>query len=258
MVKQPYPFWQALGQFMDNHRSGALEDAIKSIEAVRKRAIASMVPCHGISSANQYDMGLPFKAIESKPVPLGEVARRACKRPVWCRLLYTLVEQLQPHCVLELGSCVGISTSYLASALPNGSKLYSLEGSSDFHRIARLHLEELRLDARCELITGLFQDTLPTLLDGRSRFDLIFVDGHHDGKATVEYFDQLKPYCSATATFVFDDIDWSDGMREAWKHIKVDPLVAAAADFREIGLVCLNHQPIGRAHFDINVCMRVD
>ena len=48
--------------------------------------------------------------------------------------------------------------------------------------------------------------------------DFIFIDGHHDEQATIGYFEQVRPWLADRNAIVFDDIDWSDGMRAAWAH----------------------------------------
>jgi predicted O-methyltransferase YrrM len=46
----------------------------------------------------------------------------------------------------------------------------------------------------------------------RHRLDFAFIDGHHDERATVAYFQQMKPSLSPGAVVLFYDIKWSSGM----------------------------------------------
>ena len=66
--------------------------------------------------------------------------------------------------------------------------------------------------------------------------DFIFIDGHHDKKATLSYFRQILPYLSDGAILVFDDIYWSSGMEKAWNTIRKDPNLKISVDFLNIGI----------------------
>jgi hypothetical protein len=50
-------------------------------------------------------------------------------------------------------------------------------------------------------------------------FALIYFDGNHQKKATLDYFDLLLPITNNTV-WIFDDIHWSSEMDEAWEMIK--------------------------------------
>lgn len=69
--------------------------------------------------------------------------------------------------------------------------------------------------------------------------DFFFNDGHHDRDAVIEYFEQSKPYLANDAVIVFDDIDWSEGMSEAWKEIQRDDVTMVSIDLGGIGVVVL-------------------
>jgi predicted O-methyltransferase YrrM len=85
---------------------------------------------------------------------------------------------------------------------------------------------------------GQFSDLLPGLLARTAPLDYVFIDGHHDGPATVGYFGQIHPSLSPGALVVFDDVAWSSGMAEAWKAIRADPRVRVAVDLGMMG-VCI-------------------
>ena len=61
----------------------------------------------------------------------------------------------------------------------------------------------------------------PTLKNGP--FGLAFIDGHHDGDATIDYFNQIKPTLTKNAVVMFDDIDLYTDMARAWSEIQRDP-----------------------------------
>lgn len=166
------------------------------------------------------------------------------KSPFWARLLFAIVRETRPRFCLELGTNLGISAAYLASALrlnEEGS-LITLEGAAARADLARRHLEGLGLD-NATVITGRFQDTLPGVLSSCEPVDFAFIDGHHDEDATKEYFAQVTGHTSTTALVVLDDISWSRGMQRAWRDIQVDPHVAFAVDLRVVG-ICVVRAPV--------------
>ena len=170
---------------------------------------------------------------------VGAICRSASKPPRWARLLFALVRKLEPEQCLELGSSLGLSAAYQASALQlNGSgRLDTLEGALAIAERARTNLEELSVPA--EVTVGRFQDTLGPLLEERPAIDFAFVDGHHDRDATIAYFEQLAPHVGEAGALVFDDVAWSPGMAEAWSRIRSDPRVGLAVDLFKVGICSL-------------------
>jgi predicted O-methyltransferase YrrM len=140
------------------------------------------------------------------------------------RLLHYLIRTQKPAKALELGSCVGISGSYIASALAaNGQgHLWTIEGSPGIAKLSKQTFEQLSLQQWATSVVGPFNQTLVrTLKNGL--FGFAFIDGHHDGDATIDYFDQIKPMLTKDAVVIFDDIDWSTDMARAWSEIQRDP-----------------------------------
>jgi hypothetical protein len=53
----------------------------------------------------------------------------------------------------------------------------------------------------------------------------------------MQYFEQALPFVTENSVFVFDDIYWSDEMKQAWQKIKENPKVTITIDLYEMGLV---------------------
>ena len=198
--------------------------------------LGSDTKLRGIKPLGGYSTGKSVEFVESTAI-LGQSVKRACKRPKWCRLLYTLVEEFKPGICLELGSFVGISTSYIASAQSAyDGILITLEGSNDFASVAKSNLKSLRLDKNVSVVSGLFFETLPGVLDELVALDFVFIDGHHDGDATLKYTELIKPKLAPTSIVVFDDIRWSEDMLRAWNVICEDSLFNIKVDMEELGI----------------------
>jgi predicted O-methyltransferase YrrM len=86
------------------------------------------------------------------------------------------------------------------------------------------------------VISGRFADTLPQACEYEGPFDFVFIDGHHDEAATLRYFEQILPHSTPGAAFVFDDIEWSAGMKHAWATLERHPAVRSHAGLHQLGI----------------------
>lgn len=163
------------------------------------------------------------------------------KPPFWATVLFKLVRKLEPVSCVELGSCVGISASYQASALKINGKglIVTLEGSDEIANLAKETFVSLGIE-NASVVTGPFHKTLDGVLEASRPIDFFFNDGHHDHDAVLNYFNQAMPYLSDAAVIVFDDISWSPGMRKAWTEIENDERVAASIDLGPIGIALVD------------------
>ena len=169
---------------------------------------------------------------------IGELCRTASASATWAQLLFRLVRAVRPERCLELGTCLGISACYQGAALRlNGEgRLITIEGRPEVAAIAGETIAQLDLGAEIESRVDWFEDGLGRALADLERLDYGFVDGHHDGGATLEYFAQIRARLSSGAILVVDDIDWSAGMREAWDAIAGDSATAGAVDLGRLGV----------------------
>ena len=67
--------------------------------------------------------------------------------------------------------------------------------------------------------------------------DMVYFDGNHQEKATIEYFNQCLAKAHENSIFIFDDIYWSKGMKKAWEFIKGHSDVTVTIDLFEVGIV---------------------
>lgn len=162
-------------------------------------------------------------SLKGSTVPLAQQATNGSTTRPWGDLLFQIVRVRKPRSVLELGTCVGFSGSYIASAMKmnDNGHLWTLEGMVDSAKVADETFAALGLSDRVTTIVGRFHDTLDKAI-ANGPFDIAFVDGHHEGDATIEYYEKIKPAMAGDAIVIFDDIDWSRGMQDAWKHIRSD------------------------------------
>lgn len=185
---------------------------------------------------------------------VGEVCRIASKPYFWSLFLFKLIRKFKPLFCIELGTCLGISGAYQASALKlnNNGRLITLEGAKSIASLAEENFQQLGLD-NVQVVTGRFQDNLDSVLAENITVDYAFIDGHHDEKATIFYFEKIMPHLSKNAIIVFDDISWSDGMRRAWKHINKNQLIKISLNLGVVG-VCVVDENIDDK-YDIRIPM---
>jgi predicted O-methyltransferase YrrM len=168
---------------------------------------------------------------------IGEFCRGSCMGPVWSRVLFYLVREAAPVHALELGTALGLSAGYQGAALElNGhGRLVTIEGAGPLADIARDNLARLGISS-VEVVTGRFREALPPVLEGLQPLDFAYLDGHHDGRATLDYFGAVLSALRSPAIVVLDDISISPGMREAWQEISRHPRVTLALDLQKLGI----------------------
>jgi len=184
---------------------------------------------------NVEDFGAGSSNAKTNQRKICDIAKHAAKNKKLGQLLFRITNYYQPKNMIELGTSLGISSAYLASANIN-SKLITIEGSPKIAEIAKRNMQYLGLN-NIQSITGNFDWKLPDVLRNTSSVDLAFIDGNHRKEPTVNYFIQLLERASDQSIFIFDDIHWSKEMEEAWEHIKQSPQVTLTIDLFFIGLV---------------------
>jgi predicted O-methyltransferase YrrM len=146
-------------------------------------------------------------------------------------LLYQIAKHYKPSTVLEFGTSLGVGTTYLALGNPS-AQITTLEACKETRKCALQHLGE---NDKIESILSTFDEYLNTKLE--REFDLVFVDGHHDGDALLDYMDRLSSITNDETIFILDDIRWSNSMFDAWQQIINDDQYHLTIDHFRVGIV---------------------
>jgi predicted O-methyltransferase YrrM len=181
------------------------------------------------------DLGAGSLVNNNRQKKIADIAKNALKPPKLAQLLYRLAADLQPANIIELGTCLGTTSIYLQKAAPT-AKVYTLEGCPETAGIAKETFAKAGVE-NIELITGNFDNTLPGVINKLEKLDFVFVDGNHQKDATLKYFEWCLHKVHENSLLIFDDIYWSEGMKEAWNEIKAHPQVTVTVDLFWIGLV---------------------
>jgi len=166
---------------------------------------------------------------------VSEIASSSLKPKKFASLLFRMVNYYQPANVLELGTSLGITTSYLASA---NEKICvtTMEGAKAIATIARKNFQGLDLK-NIRIVEGNFDNTLGLFLNNTSTVDFAYIDGNHRKEPTFRYFELLLQKINNNSILIFDDVHWSKEMEEAWEQIKANPRVTLTIDLFFIGIV---------------------
>jgi len=181
------------------------------------------------------DFGAGSSVNKHKKRKLSSIASTALLDSNHAQLLFRLVNRFQTQNIIELGSSLGITSSYLSFARKK-SNIYTFEGSPEIAKIAENTFKQLKL-SNIELHFGEFSNTLPQVLEKIDTVDFAFIDGNHRYEPTIKYFEMLLKKATNDSVFVFDDIYWSEGMAQAWKEIIARPEVSVSIDLYRMGII---------------------
>jgi predicted O-methyltransferase YrrM len=181
------------------------------------------------------DLGAGSHLNKDRTKKVKQIARNALKSPKLAQLIYRLAKNSNPQLIIELGTCLGITTCYLAKAV-SAAKVISIEGCPQTAAVAKHNFEDLHL-SNIQLEVGNFDTVLPGILAQQPKLDFVYIDGNHRKDATLNYFKWCLPKVHENSLLIFDDIYWSKGMKEAWTEIKKHPQVTVTVDLFWIGLV---------------------
>ncbi len=212
------------------------------IEQLRKKLLTDKTLVYG----EDYGAGL-YNSHGAKTV--ASIAAQSAKSAKYGALLFRIAKYYQPAYILELGTSLGISIAYLASANKNAT-VVSGEGNTGVAEKAKKNLESLNI-YNTRIVTGNFDNTLPEMLSSLPHVDMAFVDGNHREEPTTRYFHELMPRMSSNAVIVFDDIHWSKGMENAWKYISSHPSVMLSVDLFFVGIIFISSDFKVKQHFTI-------
>jgi len=121
--------------------------------------------------------------------------------PTQGKLLNLLVKITGARRVLEVGTLGGYSTVWMATALPEGGELVTLEFNAEHAAVARKNFARAGLADRVRLIEGAALDSLPTLT---GPFDFVFIDA--DKPNNVGYLEHAVRLARPGTVIVLDNV----------------------------------------------------
>lgn len=188
----------------------------------------------------------------SKKLPIKRnfksIYRQNTTKGKYGKLLHKITNHYQPNRILELGTSIGIGTI----SLTRGDQdiiIETIEGDKNIHSFVDklFHFLDIK---NTHTIHSDFKSYI-SKYTGES-FDLVFIDGHHDGNALLNYLNELKQITHNDTIFILDDIRWSDSMLDAWKKIVKDEYFHLTMDLFRMGIVIPRKQQV-KEHFIIKI-----
>ncbi|MCA1750702.1 MAG: O-methyltransferase [Cryomorphaceae bacterium] len=218
---------------------GARNDA--AIENLRK----ALKKDNRLLEINDLGAGSRNGAGSSRTV--SQIARSSATAPAQAAFLQRLATHLKCRNILELGTNLGLTTAYLASA-SHAERVLSIEGDEALAKMAIENLAKLNVSA--EVRCGNFDDLLEPSLRDLKNPDLVYVDGNHRKEPTLRYFDIIAQYARENTLVVLGDIHWSSEMEEAWEVVRNLESVTLTVDMFYLGLVFFR-KGRAREHFTL-------
>jgi len=169
---------------------------------------------------------------------VASIARNSLQTPAMCHLLWRLAQYFTPKTILEVGTSLGITTSYLARAAPE-AKIITLEGCPQTASRAKVLFDECGA-TNVDLHIGLFECTLPKVLKQLVQVDMVYLDGDHGYQAVMQNFNTILDHIHQGSVLIVDDIRWSKGMKKAWRQMAAHPKVTLAVDLFKSGILFFN------------------
>lgn len=207
----------------------SIDEISKSIEEQRLKLLRDQ------SVVNVEDFGAGSRSMNSSQRKISQIARNTLQSPKCARVLFNLCNRFQPQNILELGTSLGITTSYLAQS-NSSATVWTLEGATTISQRASQVFDALRLN-NVKVVSGDFEKTLPGVLRDMKKVDFALVDGHHQYGPTLHYVEQIIEICHEHSIIILDDIHWSPGMKAAWDDIRAKKEISLSLDFFHFGFL---------------------
>ena len=166
---------------------------------------------------------------------ISKIARRSLSLPFQCRFLYRLMQFMKPKVILEFGTSLGITASYMAKGSVEG-KVITVEGDPGLAERAKEVFGKLDIRS-IQIVNSTFEDYLRDGLQEITSIDFLFLDGNHKSGPLISYYQALRPKFHSNTIVMVDDIYWSKDMHEGWATLINMNEVTQSVDCFHFGLL---------------------
>jgi len=206
------------------------------IENIRKRMLSDK------SKVNVTDYGAGGNRNSLRKI--SEIAGKSSLPEKYCRIIASLAGEYGHGSIVELGTCLGISTLYLSFGSPS-STIHTAEGCPE---LAGYAAENFRTAGRenIRVYNKKFDDFIDDVEKEGLRPGMVFIDGDHRPESLLRYYNKIRKCCREDGVIVIDDIHADAGMSRAWEEIKNTETVNVTIDINRMGIVFLRGGIAGR------------
>ena len=199
------------------------------------------------STFEMKDFGQGSRVFKGSARKVSSVVKNAGMKKKRQKLLFRLAKYFKSENILELGTSLGLGT--VALSLSNEfAAINTVEGCPNTLSKAQHYFEKFNLH-NIQIHQQLFGEFLQNTSE---KFDLIYIDGDHNGERTFGYFNSLLKNVHNNSVIIFDDIYWSKDMTEAWQKIIANENVTVSIDTFQWGLVFFRKEQ-AKQHFVIRI-----
>jgi predicted O-methyltransferase YrrM len=184
-------------------------------------------------------IGVNSKHFTGNTRRIGQLLKHSSIQSKYSKFFYRIAEYYRPNTIIELGTSIGVSTLSFALGNPK-AKVLTIEGNSALCNFAG-ELFKAEGVNNITLFEGDFDEHLQIINTDYPPPDLVFIDGNHSKEATLRYF-KFFVHWMEEGFLIFDDINWSAGMQEAWKDIVDDERAQITFDLFRMGIVVRRKQ----------------
>ncbi len=149
---------------------------------------------------------------------------RMLSGPVQGSVLAMLVRMIRPQRILEIGTFTGYSAIWMASALPEGGKLITLDINEELSEMAQRYIQQAKLQDVIEAKIGHALELIPTLVE---TFDLVFIDA--DKANYPRYYELALDTLRSGGFIIADNVLWHG--KVAGSDTEVDTKTQVLKDF---------------------------
>lgn len=181
------------------------------------------------------DFGAGGDQLRKREVSISSIAAKALKQAKYARFLFRLAQHINAKNIVELGTSLGLTTSYLASVQPNVN-VFTIEADRKVQAVAKQNWMYLKIDQIKPYCFDL-NEQWDFLAERINRIDLLFVDANHRKEAMIRYVLSALPYIHDNSVIVLDDIYWNKETMEAWNLLKLRNEVTLSFDIFQMGFL---------------------
>lgn len=179
--------------------------------------------------------GAPSRVHRSATRSIRQIAQSSLTPRSQAEMLFRIVDYFKPRTMLELGTCLGVTSLYQYAGNPSAI-FHTIEGHPELFSEAKKLIDSAQ-HTRLKAIKGRFADVLPSLLHDIKKVDYAFIDGDHTGEGLKTYLELLLTHTHDGSVIVLHDVHWSGDIAEAWNDLRRDPRITLSIDLFYLGLL---------------------
>ena len=143
------------------------------------------------------------------------------------KFLQMIVKMLKPEKILEIGTFTGYSAVAMGLALPENSKLITIDNNEEIETMAKGFFKEAGLDKKITMMIGDAVKIIPGL---EMEFDLVFIDA--DKEQYIDYYKTVFPKVKSGGFILADNVLWGGKVLEPLT--KTDKETQGIKDFNKM------------------------